>query len=154
MFFLSRQIDGLSRASRFDEAQALIDEFERHHPPTYSVYSQCPFPTTECGVHSRFSSLVALLSGARNAMNIDLSKDMFDRMKKLFPHSTDPLVSASVLLANVYASSGDLEKASEIRRALGKSGWKKKVGKSWTAVHGQLFVSERRAMTSRETSVC
>ena len=87
------------------------------------------------------SPLVALMSGARNAMNIDLSKDMFDRMKKLFPHSTDPIVSASVLLANVYASSGDLEKASEIRRTLGQPGWKKKVGKSWTAVHGQLFVS-------------
>ena len=38
--FVSLQIDGLSRATRFDEAQALIDEFERHHPPTYAVYSQ------------------------------------------------------------------------------------------------------------------
>ena len=84
---------------------------------------------------------MALLSGTRNAMNIDLSKDMFERMKKLFPHSTDPLISASVLLANVYASSGELEKASDIRRTLGKSGAKKKVGKSWTAVNGQLFVS-------------
>ena len=37
--FVSLQIDGLSRATRFDEAQALIDEFERHHPPCHSMYS-------------------------------------------------------------------------------------------------------------------
>jgi hypothetical protein len=84
---------------------------------------------------------VALLSGARNEKNIDLSKNVYDRMKELFPGSTNQLVSAAVLLANVYASSGEAEAASNIRTQLNKSGTKKQMGLSWTAVNGQVFVS-------------
>jgi hypothetical protein len=84
---------------------------------------------------------VALLSGARNINNTDLSQNVYDRMEKLFPQMTNPLISAAVLLANVYASSGDINKASDIKRQLHKSGVKKKVGLSWTAVNEQLFVS-------------
>jgi hypothetical protein len=84
---------------------------------------------------------VALLSGARNVNNSYLSQNIYDSMKKLFPQMTNPLISAAVLLANVYASSGDINKASDIKRQLHKSGVKKKVGLSWTAVNEQLFVS-------------
>jgi hypothetical protein len=87
--------------------------------------------------------LVALLSGARNEKNSHLSQQVFDRMKKLFPELKDSLISASILLANVYASSGELEKASDIRIQLTKSGAKKKIGLTWTVINGQLFVSSR-----------
>ncbi len=69
--------------------------------------------------------LVVLLSGAENMNNIDLSQNVYDRMKKLFPQTTNPLISAAVLLANVYASSGHIDKASDIRIQLHKSGMKK-----------------------------
>jgi hypothetical protein len=85
--------------------------------------------------------LATLLSGARNQKNSHLSQKVFDRMKTLFPDSTDPLISAAVLLANVYASSGEIEKASDIRIQLSKSGAKKQVGLSWSSVNGQTFVS-------------
>ena len=62
-------------------------------------------------------------------------------MKKLFPRSNEPMVAASILLANVYAASGELEKSSDIRRQLQRSGKKKKPGLAWTAVNGQLYVS-------------
>jgi hypothetical protein len=84
---------------------------------------------------------VALLSGARNINNTDLSQNVYDRMKKLFPQMTNPLTAAAVLLANVYASSGDIDKASDIRVKLNQSGVKKKTGLSWTVVNEQLFVS-------------
>jgi len=84
---------------------------------------------------------VALLSGARNEKNIHLSQQIFDRMKKLFPDLTNLLVSAAVLLSNVYGSSGEIEKASDIKMQLIKSGLKKKIGLSWTSVNGKLFVS-------------
>jgi len=87
--------------------------------------------------------LVALLSGARNENNSHLSQQVFDRMKKLFPELKDSLMSASILLANVYASSGEFEKASDIRIQLTKSGAKKKIGLTWTVINGQLFVSSR-----------
>jgi hypothetical protein len=85
--------------------------------------------------------LAALLSGARNEKNVHLSQQIFDRMKKLFPDLTNPLVSAAVLLSNVYGSSGKIEKASDIKMQLIKSGLKKKIGLSWTSVNGKHFVS-------------
>jgi hypothetical protein len=85
--------------------------------------------------------LATLLSGARNQNNTHLSQKVFDCMKKHFPEMTDPLISASILLANVYASSGQIDKASNIRIQLHKSGAKKKMGLSSTVVNGQLAVS-------------
>ena len=82
-----------------------------------------------------------LLSGARNVRNSNLSQNIYDRMKKLFPQMVDPLGTAAILLANVYASSGEIDKASAIRIQLNKSGIKKKIGHSWTSVNGQIFVS-------------
>ena len=73
--------------------------------------------------------------------NTDLSQNVYDRMKKLFPQMTNPLIAAAVLLANVYASSGDIDKALDIRIQLNQSGVKKKIGLSWTVVNEQLFVS-------------
>ena len=74
--------------------------------------------------------LVALLSGARNERNSQLAQDVFDRMRRLFPQPIPSMVPASVLLANVYAASGDLDRASDIRKALQRSGMRKKVGLS------------------------
>ena len=62
-------------------------------------------------------------------------------MKKIFPQMINPLTSAAVLLSNVYASSGEMDKAADIRRELYRSGAKKKVGLSWTEANGQVFVS-------------
>jgi len=84
---------------------------------------------------------VPFLSGARNQKNSYLSQQIFDRMKKLFPALHNQLATASILLANVYASSGEMEKASDIRIQLHKSGIKKQVGLAWTAPNGQIFVS-------------
>ena len=84
--------------------------------------------------------LVALLSGARNEKNVHLSKKTYNRMKELFPKSTDELVSAAVLLANVYAASGQIEESSNVRKELDRPGIKKQVGLSWTVTNGQIFV--------------
>ncbi|UJR30205.1 hypothetical protein I4U23_017743 [Adineta vaga] len=113
-------IDCFSRASFFQQAQQLIEEYERDHSPGLVMY-------------------MALLSGARNANNSHLSQNIYDRMKKLFPQKTDPLIAAAILLTNVYASSGDIEKASNIQTQLHTSGAKKKVGLSWTVTSEQIF---------------
>ena len=47
---------------------------------------------------------MALLAGARNEKNCDLSQDIYNEMKKLFPTMKDSLTAAAVLLANTYAS--------------------------------------------------
>ncbi|CAF4440561.1 unnamed protein product, partial [Rotaria magnacalcarata] len=120
MRIYSTMIDCLSRASAFEQAQELIDEYERNHSPESTMY-------------------MALLSGARNAKNVYLSQNIYDRMKNLFPEEKVPLISAAVLLANVYASSGEIDKASNIRLEIHKSGTKKKVGLTWITVDGQLY---------------
>ncbi|CAF3153144.1 unnamed protein product, partial [Rotaria sp. Silwood2] len=81
----------------------------------------------------------ALLSGARNINNSQMSQKVYDRMKKLFPDLTNSLTSAAILLANVYGSSGDIDKASDIQTQLYKSGAKKKVGLSCTVTNGQVY---------------
>jgi hypothetical protein len=84
---------------------------------------------------------VALLSGARNVNNSYLSQNIYDSMKKLFPQMTNPLISAAVLLANVYTSSGEIDKALDIKIHLNKAGARKKAGLTWTVINGQLYVS-------------
>ncbi|CAF1622168.1 unnamed protein product [Adineta ricciae] len=113
-------VDCLSRASLFVEAQELIDQFEHTHSPEIVMY-------------------MALLSGARNEKNSDLAQNVYNRMKILFPLTKDSLTSASVLLANTYASIGDIKKSSDIRMGLHRSGAKKKVGKSMTVVDGEVY---------------
>ncbi|CAF3842091.1 unnamed protein product [Rotaria magnacalcarata] len=113
-------IDCLSRAAAFEEAQKLIGEFERDHAPAVSVY-------------------MPLLSGARNQKYSKLSQEVVDRMQKLFPNMKDSLVAASILLANVYASSGDIGKATDIKIELHKSGAKKRIGVTVTDIDGKLW---------------
>ena len=84
---------------------------------------------------------MSLLSGARNANDHCLSEKIVDRMKKEFPHLIDSLISATVLLSNVYASAGQIDKALTIRNELNQSGQKKKVGLVWTEKDGETFVS-------------
>ncbi len=84
---------------------------------------------------------MALLSGARNEKNTNLGKQVFDRMKKLFPELKSPIKSAGTLLANVYGSIGDIEQASSIRAELNQIDVKKKVGVSCIITNGQFYVS-------------
>ncbi|CAF1290154.1 unnamed protein product [Rotaria sordida] len=60
-------------------------------------------------------------------------------MKQLFSNSTNSLISAAVLLANVYASSGNIEIASDIRIQLHQSDVKKKIGLSWTVIDEEIY---------------
>lgn len=87
--------------------------------------------------------LVAILSGVRNQNNHELGQEMFDRMNDKFPQADKSWGSASVLLANTYASAGDIDTSTDIKIRLGKSGIKKQVGISWTVVNGQFFVSNK-----------
>ncbi|UJR15885.1 hypothetical protein I4U23_002810 [Adineta vaga] len=113
-------VDVLSRAFLFEEAEALINEYEQTHPPLLQMY-------------------MALLSGARNRRNKHLGEKIYHRMKTIFPQSSDSLVSAAVLLSNIYCGTGDLEKASTIKNDLMKSGAKKRVGLAWTDTNGEIF---------------
>jgi hypothetical protein len=85
---------------------------------------------------------VALLSGARNHGQVVLSQQIYDRMQCLFPGRRDGLVAASVLVSNIYSSSGDQQRAREVRLARIKQfGRNVLVGVSWTRVNGELAVS-------------
>ncbi|CAF1428615.1 unnamed protein product [Rotaria sp. Silwood1] len=60
-------------------------------------------------------------------------------MKKEFSDVKNSLVPASILLANVYAASGDSEKASDIKDHLYRSGAKRKIGITVTELNGKLL---------------
>lgn len=88
------------------------------------------------------SIVVSILSSARNEKNIDIGQQIFDRMMLKFDGtiSSDALASAIVLLANVYALSGDYQKASLIRQRIKNYLLRKKVGYSWTVIDNKIFV--------------
>ena len=84
---------------------------------------------------------MALLSGARNVNNCDLSEVVYNRMKNLFPQMSDSLQAAAILLANVYAASNEAEKAREMKARVLHSPGKKKIGITWTSINGEIYVS-------------
>ena len=81
-----------------------------------------------------------MLSGARKQKNSALSEKYFDRIEKLFPEMREYHLTASVLLANTYASTGNFTKAAELRMKIGRMNLKKTAGLSWTIVNGKIAV--------------
>jgi hypothetical protein len=86
---------------------------------------------------------VSLLSSARNQRNSSLSEQIYNRIEKKFPNYKNELIPAAILLANTYQSSGNLEKAIDIKNKLNVERARKYQGLSWTEVNGKIFVSKR-----------
>ncbi|CAM4849778.1 unnamed protein product [Rotaria magnacalcarata] len=79
------QVDCLCRLDMFDEAQTVIDDYEKSNSPSLVMYT-------------------AMLSGARNYHHVSLSQKLYDRMRSLFLNQHSDLISAAILLSNTYAS--------------------------------------------------
>ncbi|CAF1987753.1 unnamed protein product [Rotaria magnacalcarata] len=113
-------VDCLSRLFLFDEAQNLINEYEKTNKPSVIMYT-------------------SLLSGLRNNRNRYLSEKIYNRMKSFFPDQKQDLVAGVILLSNIYSSVGEHELATTFRsdqiNYLGKN---VKLGLSCTEVNGQL----------------
>ncbi|UJR34377.1 hypothetical protein I4U23_021785 [Adineta vaga] len=117
---VATMIDGLSRLFLFDEAQKLLDEYEKTNSPSVVMYT-------------------AILSGARNHRNSTLSEKIYDKMKVLFPDQKDDMVSSSILLSNIYNSLGDSQRAQDIRsNRINKFGKKVKPGLAWTEINDEI----------------
>ncbi|CAF4857310.1 unnamed protein product, partial [Rotaria socialis] len=113
-------VDCLSRLFMFDEAQKLIEDYEKTNTPSIVMY-------------------MSLLSGARNSRNSNLSEKIYKRMKTLFPNAREGLVSGIVLLSNIYSSLGKYEEAKHFRsNQIEELGVKVKVGLSWTEIKGHI----------------
>ncbi|CAF1155485.1 unnamed protein product [Rotaria sp. Silwood1] len=114
-------IDCLSRLFIFDEAQNLIDDYEKSNSPSPVMY-------------------MAILSGARNSRQHILSQKIYDRMEILFPNEKETLKSGSILLGNTYLSIGDSEQAENVRsNRIKELGTKIKPGVSWKEFNGEIF---------------
>ncbi|CAF1955902.1 unnamed protein product [Rotaria magnacalcarata] len=113
-------IDCLSRLFLFDEAQKLIDNYEKTNKPQLIMY-------------------MSLLSGARNNRNRHLSEKVYDRMKDLFPNEKQHLVSGAVLVSNVYSSFGEHQLATNFRSSQIKE-LRTNVtkGLSWTQINDEI----------------
>ncbi|CAF4028849.1 unnamed protein product [Rotaria sordida] len=118
---IGAMIDCLSRLYIFDEAQKLIDDYEKSNPPYSVMYT-------------------AILSGARNSRQHILSQKIYDRMTMLFPNEKETLKSGSVLLGNTYLSIGDHEQAKNVRlNRIKELGTKIQPGVSWTEFNGEIL---------------
>ncbi|CAF1488053.1 unnamed protein product [Adineta steineri] len=115
---ITTMVDCYSRMGLFDEAQEIIINYEKSNPPYLIMY-------------------MAMLSGARNHRQIDLSKKFYDQMKNLFPNQKSDLIAASILLSNTYSSLGEDQQAKQVRiKQISKN---IKIGLSWTEVNGEVM---------------
>ncbi|CAF4988257.1 unnamed protein product, partial [Rotaria sp. Silwood1] len=132
---IAAMVDCLSRLYIFDEAQKLIDDYEKSNPPSSVMY-------------------MAILSGARNSRQHILSQKIYDRMTMLFPNEKEALKSGSVLLGNTYLSIGDHEQAENVRlNRIKELGTKIQLGVSWTEFKGEILefkANDRRHPRSEE----
>ncbi|CAF0973415.1 unnamed protein product [Rotaria sordida] len=107
-------VDCLSRLFLFDEAQNLINEYEKTNKPSLVMY-------------------VSLLSGTRNNRNRNLSENIYNRMKCLFPNEKQDLTSGAILISNIYSSVGEHELAKTFRyNQIKELGTNVKLGLTWT----------------------
>ncbi|CAF1169539.1 unnamed protein product [Adineta steineri] len=117
---ITTMIDCLSRLFLFDEAQKLIEDYEKSNPPYSAMYT-------------------AILSGARNSRNSIVSEKIYERMKLLFQNEKDTLISGSILLSNIYSSLGQHEEAQSIRlNRIKEVGKKVQPGLAWTEKDGEI----------------
>ncbi|CAF1219763.1 unnamed protein product [Adineta ricciae] len=117
---VTTMVDCLSRLAMFDEAESIIEDYEKTNPPSSAMYT-------------------ALLSGARNVRDSNLSNRIYKKMQQLFPDEKNTLIAGSVLLSNIYSSIGDHHRAEDIRtNRIKQFGYNVKVGLSWTSVNNQL----------------
>ncbi|CAF3241443.1 unnamed protein product, partial [Rotaria socialis] len=116
----TEKITALCRLFLFDEAQNVLDDFEKFNSSSLSIY-------------------MAMLSGARNNRNSVLSQRLYNQMKSLFSNKKDDFIAASILLCNTYSSLGQFEQAAHIRSTRIKEfGKNVKVGLTWTEANGEL----------------
>ncbi|CAF3065937.1 unnamed protein product [Rotaria sp. Silwood2] len=66
-------------------------------------------------------------------------QSIFNRIQSKFSDFESCLTSATILLANTYALSGNKSFTSHIRMKISQSGMKKVAGCSWTVVNGNVF---------------
>ncbi|CAF3511175.1 unnamed protein product [Rotaria socialis] len=118
----TEKITALCRFFLFDEAQNVLDDFEKFNSSSLSIY-------------------MVMLSGARNNRNSVLSQRLYNQMKSLFSNKKDDFIAASILLCNTYSSLGQFEQAAHIRSTRIKEfGKNVKVGLTWTEANGELVV--------------
>ena len=85
--------------------------------------------------------LVAIMSGARNHRDLVRCDKFYNRIKTLFPHHKDYLISASILLSNTYSSLGHDQQAAAIQsHRKTHHGSKVKPGMTWTEKDGEIAV--------------
>ena len=82
-----------------------------------------------------------MLSGARNHKNTDVAEKVFNSLQLHFPEINKSSIPASLLLSNMYASSGNMDKALAIRNQIQQSGIKKEISLSWTVINDKVLVS-------------
>ncbi|CAF1562052.1 unnamed protein product [Rotaria magnacalcarata] len=117
---VTAMIDCLSRMGMFDQAENLVEDYEKSNLPNLIMYT-------------------AMLSAARNYRLVALSEKLYNRMRLLFPDENFHLISASILLSNIYSSLGYNQEVKEIRiERIKQFGKNITVGVAWTEVNGQL----------------
>jgi len=129
-------IDALSCVFLFDEALALVDEFESNSQPDVVLY-------------------FTMLSAARNQRNSSHVHKIYARITEKFGLDKKNLFAASVLLAITYAPKGDAVRPIQVlqEQIVRQDSVNKKIGLSWTMINDEIHefsAQSRRHPQSKE----
>jgi tetratricopeptide (TPR) repeat protein len=123
------------RAGHLDFAHQLIDRYEQTHSSNAVLY-------------------ISLLAACRIHQNLPLALRVFERLNESHLSTNDDQRSAMlVLMANLYASLGDHQRAIELRQQLSREKVPKYTGVTWTEVNGivyEFYAHDRRHSRSEE----
>ncbi|KVH99308.1 pentatricopeptide repeat-containing protein At1g18485 [Cynara cardunculus var. scolymus] len=107
-------VDMLGRANRFNDALMLISEMPEE--PDAKIWS-------------------SLLSSCRVHGNMELGKEVAEKLLQLEPSKAENYVLSS----NLFASFGNWDDVRKIRQRMKKTGLKKEVGCSWIELEGKVY---------------
>jgi hypothetical protein len=111
------KIDALCRASKIDEAQFLLNEYEQTNSKYPSMY-------------------ITLLTAYARLENIPKVIEIRDLIEEYFPNHYGYISSATILLANTHAFLGNMNEARRLRTIAAEKnkliGTSKVPGISWT----------------------
>ncbi|CAF1105977.1 unnamed protein product, partial [Didymodactylos carnosus] len=110
-------VDALARSQQCDEAQSIIENYEKTNARNIVMWN-------------------TLLGSCRTYKKDKKAKEIYDKINEIKNISNDDLASVNVLLANIYASAGEFDKAQSIRQKMNDENIRKISGMTCIEING------------------
>ncbi|CAF1428955.1 unnamed protein product [Didymodactylos carnosus] len=116
-FVTAAMVDTLARSQHWDEAQSIIENYEKTNKHNIVMWS-------------------TLLGVSRTYKKDKKPKEIYDKINEIENITNDQLAPANILLANTYSSAGEYDKAESIRQKINNENIRKIPGMTCIEING------------------